>query len=68
MNKGMRKEKVNVKKKKKKNRKLISFIIAGVAWVGTVCEGSYANEYRVSITRDLDFNAAQIGAHELAHG
>ena len=43
-------------------------IIAGVAYVGTVCAGSYADTYRVSISRDADFNVAHTAAHELAHG
>lgn len=41
--------------------------LAGVAWLDSICGDSTYDNYRVDITRDLDWNAANIGSHEIGH-
>ena len=43
-----------------------SYFFAGVAYFGSICR-PYVNGYRVDIIRDLDWNGAIVGVHEIGH-
>ena len=48
--------------------KILKTFVAGVAYDSTICNSTNPNgDRRVSLQRDLDFDMANIGAHQIAH-